>query len=115
VSAATRIDWAPPALILGLAAGALPLIGDPAAWLTLTVAALAMGMMIFVMSSGLTLVFGLMDVINFGHGVFISIGAYVALLVLVPLAAWSAADSLALNLAVAAIAAARSASPSSGW
>ena len=44
--------------------------------MTLTVAGLAMGMMIFLIASGLTLVFGLMDVINFGHGVFISVGAY---------------------------------------
>ena len=37
---------------------------------------------------------------NFGHGAFIALGAYVATLVFVPLAAWSSADSLALNLAV---------------
>ena len=99
-----QIDWVPPGLILGMMLLALPFVGDPAAWLTLTAAGLAMGMMIFVMSSGLTLVFGLMDVINFGHGVFISIGAYVALLVFVPLAAWGAADSLGLNLALVGLA-----------
>ena len=60
--------------------------------MTLTVAGLAMGMMIFTMASGLTLVFGLMDVLNFGHGAFIALGAYVATLVLLPLAAWSQAD-----------------------
>jgi len=102
--AAPRIDWVPIALTIGLALAALPLVGDPSAWITLTVAGLAMGMMIFVMSSGLTLVFGLMDVINFGHGVFISIGAYVGLIVLVPLGAWVAADSLGLNLAVIGLA-----------
>jgi branched-chain amino acid transport system permease protein len=47
-------------------------------WVTLTVAGLAMGMIIFIIASGLTLVFGLMDVLNFGHGVFIALGAYVA-------------------------------------
>jgi branched-chain amino acid transport system permease protein len=52
------------------------------------------------MASGLTLVFGLMDVINFGHGVFISLGAYAALIALGPLAAWGQADSVALNLAL---------------
>ncbi len=102
---AKRIDWAPLILIAALALGALPFVGSPSTWVTLTVAGLAMGMMIFVMSSGLTLVFGLMDVINFGHGVFISIGAYVALLVLVPLAAWGTADSLGLNLGVMGLAA----------
>ena len=58
--------------------------------MTLTVAGLAMGMMIFLMASGLTLVFGLMDIINFGHGVFISLGAYATLIVLGPLAALGA-------------------------
>ena len=62
--------------------------------MTLTVAGLAMGMMIFLMASGLTLVFGLMDIINFGHGVFISLGAYATLLVLGPLAGWAQADSV---------------------
>ena len=50
-----------------------------------------MGMMIFTMASGLTLVFGMMDVLNFGHGAFIALGAYVATLVLLPLASWSSA------------------------
>ena len=72
--------------------------------MTLTVAGLAMGMMIFIMASGLTLIFGLMDVLNFGHGAFISLGAYVALIAIVPLAPTLAADSLLLNLlALAAI------------
>ena len=47
-------------------------------WLTLTVAGLAMGGIIFLTASGLTLIFGMMDVLHFGHGLFISIGAYVA-------------------------------------
>jgi branched-chain amino acid transport system permease protein len=83
-----------------LAAVALPLIGNVSAWLTLTVAGLAMGMMIFIMASGLTLVFGLMDVLNFGHGVFISIGAFAVTLVVVPLAAMVQADSVLANIAV---------------
>ena len=61
-----------------LALAALPFIGSPSTWVTLTMAGLAMGMIIFTMASGLTLVFGLMDVLNFGHGAFISVGAYVA-------------------------------------
>ena len=71
---------------------ALPLVGSSPTWVTLTVAALAMGMMIFVMASGLTLVFGLMDVINFGHGAFIAVGAYVALLGAAAAAAGCSAD-----------------------
>ncbi|MBI5322504.1 branched-chain amino acid ABC transporter permease [Bradyrhizobium sp.] len=78
----------------------LPLVGSASSWATLLAASLAMGMMIFIMASGLTLVFGLMDVLNFGHGAFIAVGAYIATLVFLPLAGWSQADSLLTNLAV---------------
>src|SRR6266404_6007013 len=103
-----RLDWIPLALIPAVALAALPLVGSPSVWLTLTFAGLAMGMMIFVMASGLTLVLGLMDVMNFGHGAFISLGAYAALLIAVPFSGWLQADSLVLNgvvfLAVIAVA-----------
>ena len=87
-----------PALLPALVAlAALPFV-SPSTWMTLTVAGLAMGMMIFIMASGLTLVFGLMDVLNFGHGAFIAVGAYLATLVLAPMAGYMQADSLAANL-----------------
>jgi branched-chain amino acid transport system permease protein len=95
-----KTDWLPILLVPALALAALPLVGSGSTWVTLTVAALAMGMMIFLMASGLTLVFGLMDVLNFGHGVFISFGAYVSLIVLVPLSAWVVVDDVWLNVAV---------------
>ncbi|MGJ4888363.1 branched-chain amino acid ABC transporter permease [Bradyrhizobium sp. HKCCYLRH3099] len=93
-------DIAPLLLPVALALMMIPLIGSTSSWITLTVASLAMGMMIFIMASGLTLVFGLMDVLNFGHGAFIAVGAYAATLVLLPLASWAQADSLLTNLAV---------------
>jgi len=98
-------DIAPILLPVALALVMIPLVGSPSTWLTLTAASLAMGMMIFIMASGLTLVFGLMDVLNFGHGAFIAVGAYVATLVLAPFAASIQADSLWTNLAVLAPAA----------
>lgn len=105
--------WTVPALAL---AGLL-LIADVSTWGTLTLAGLAMGMLIFIMASGLTLVFGLMDVLNFGHGAFISIGAFVGASVLLALGGWTGAPSLALNLAavVLAIAAAVAATGGLGW
>ena len=51
-----------------------------------------MGLMIFVMASGLTLTFGLMDVLNFGHGAFIAVGAFVAASVMLALGAWMQAE-----------------------
>ncbi|MCP3403945.1 branched-chain amino acid ABC transporter permease [Bradyrhizobium sp. CCGB20] len=98
-------DIAPILLPIAVALLMIPLIGSTSSWLTLTAASLAMGMMIFIMASGLTLVFGLMDVLNFGHGAFIAVGAYVATLVLAPFAASMQADSLWVNLAVLAPAA----------
>jgi branched-chain amino acid transport system permease protein len=74
----SSFDWVPVALLLGLMAAAWPAVGSTSSWLTLTVAGLAMGLIIFVIASGLTLVFGLMDVLNFGHGVFIALGAFLA-------------------------------------
>lgn len=101
-----RHDWLPMLLLPALAAIALPLVGNATTWTTLTIAALAMGMMIFVMASGLTLIFGLMDVLNFGHGAFIAVGAYVALTVLGLVPTWVSAPSIALNLAALGLAAA---------
>jgi branched-chain amino acid transport system permease protein len=75
---AARFDWIPLALACAICAAAAALIGSGSTWVTLTVAGLAMGLLIFIMASGLTLVFGLMDVMNFAHGLFIALGAYVA-------------------------------------
>ncbi|WP_137921559.1 branched-chain amino acid ABC transporter permease [Hydrogenophaga sp. 2FB] len=91
-------DWKPLALVPVLALLALPAVGSPSTWITLTVAGLAMGMIIFIIASGLTLVFGLMDVLNFGHGVFIALGAFVATTVLASMGSYTTTDSLWLNL-----------------
>ena len=91
-------DWKPLALVPLLAVLALPLIGSGSTWLTLTVAGLAMGMIIFIIASGLTLVFGLMDVLNFGHGVFIALGAFVAVSVFGGMADWTTSTELWRNL-----------------
>ena len=98
----TRFDLIPIALLALIACAGFALIGSPSTWVTLTVAGLAMGLLIFVMSSGLTLVFGLMDVMNFAHGLFIAVGAYVAASVMRFFAASAGADSFAANLAALA-------------
>ncbi|MFZ2649291.1 MAG: branched-chain amino acid ABC transporter permease [Burkholderiaceae bacterium] len=92
-----QFDALPLALVAGLALLALPVIASPSTWLTLTVAGLAMGMIVFIIASGLTLVFGLMDVLNFGHGVFIALGAFVAASVLGSMADWTSSASLWRN------------------
>lgn len=92
------LDWKPLALVPLLALLVLPFIGSSSIWVTLTVAGLAMGMIIFIIASGLTLVFGLMDVLNFGHGVFIALGAFVATSVLGAMGDYTASGSLWTNL-----------------
>ncbi|MBX9961200.1 MAG: branched-chain amino acid ABC transporter permease, partial [Burkholderiaceae bacterium] len=91
-------DYKPLLLVPVLALAALPLIGSGSTWLTLTIAGLAMGMIIFIIASGLTLVFGLMDVLNFGHGVFIALGAFVATSVLGAMGDWTGSQELWRNL-----------------
>jgi branched-chain amino acid transport system permease protein len=100
-----RFDLIPLLLIAALALGALPLVGSASSWATLTIAGLAMGLIVFVIASGLTLVFGLMDVLNFGHGVFIALGAFVATTVMGAMGGFVASPSLAANLGAVAVAA----------
>ena len=54
------------------------------------------GMLLFLLSSGLTLIFGIMGVINLAHGSFYMIGAYLAYW----LAQWTGSLWLALPLAI---------------
>jgi branched-chain amino acid transport system permease protein len=111
-----QFDWRPLAVLLALMVLALPAIGTPSTWLTLTVAGLAMGLIIFVIASGLTLVFGLMDVLNFGHGVFIALGAYMATTVMGGMTAWAGESAPAQLLSVfCAMAVAMAVAGAVGW
>jgi branched-chain amino acid transport system permease protein len=74
---------------------------DARTYITLTVAGLAMGMLIFLVASGLTLIFGLMDVLNFAHGALFSWGAYAgftAVLLLNRGLGWADSHSVGLNV-----------------
>ncbi|MEC8042513.1 MAG: branched-chain amino acid ABC transporter permease [Pseudomonadota bacterium] len=118
LSLGERLDKAMPVLLIPILVvlGFLA-IGAPSSWLTLTVSGLAMGMMIFIMASGLTLVFGLMDVINFGHGAFVSVGAFVGISVLIALGDWTGVGSLLLNMSAVflAVVAAMAVTGVMGW
>src|SRR3990172_3756014 len=74
---------------------------DARTYVTLTVAGLAMGMLIFLVAAGLTLIFGLMDVLNFAHGALFSWGAYVGFSVVLGLnrwLGWAESPSVGLNV-----------------
>lgn len=93
-----RVDAIPLVILAATMLCAFLAIGSSSTWLTLTIAGLAMGLLIFIMASGLTLVFGLMDVMNFAHGLFIAIGAYIAASVMKLLSSAAGAESFAANL-----------------
>jgi branched-chain amino acid transport system permease protein len=79
----------------------LPLLGIPLkTYLTLTIAGLAMGMLLFLIASGVSIIFGLMDVLNFAHGALFAWGAYVGFSVFDQLRAWVEADSVLQNFGV---------------
>ena len=109
-------DWKPLLILVALVVLALPAIGSPSSWLTLTAAGIAMGLIIFVIASGLTLVFGLMDVLNFGHGVFIALGAFVATSVMGGMAGWAGDSGWAQFASIfAAMAVAMAVAGAIGW
>jgi len=59
------------------------------------------GLLLFLIASGLTLIFGIMGIINLAHGAFYMMGAYVAWWA----AAWSGSLLVAVPVAIAAVAA----------
>src|SRR5215469_7649823 len=59
------------------------------------------GMILALVASGLTLIFGIMDVVNFAHGELFMLGAYVGVLVLTATGSfWLALVSATLAIAV---------------
>ena len=121
IEAPSTKDWlikhSPWLLVPAMAFVGLLAIANGSTWATLTIAGLAMGLIIFIMASGLTLVFGLMDVINFGHGAFVSLGAFMGISILLLLSGWTSSPSVLLNLMalIAAIAVAMSGTALFGW
>ena len=73
---------------------------DFPSWAAMTISGIAMGCLIFLMAVGLTVIFGLMDVLNFAHGVFFTLGAFVAWrLFEIVIPDWVGSESFWINLA----------------
>jgi branched-chain amino acid transport system permease protein len=75
---------------------------DPATFAVQCLNALQYGLLLFLIASGLTLIFGVMGVINLAHGSFYMIGAYMAY-ALVPALGGSFIATLAAGLALAVV------------
>src|SRR5438876_11421223 len=56
----------------------LGILGDPAFVVVQCLNGLTQAMFLFLIASGLTLVFGVLGVLNFAHGSFYMLGAYLA-------------------------------------
>jgi branched-chain amino acid transport system permease protein len=79
----------------------LPLLGmSLTTYMTLTVAGFAMGMLLFLIASGVSIIFGLMDVLNFAHGALFAWGAYVGFSVFNLMSDWVQAPSAVQNIGV---------------
>jgi branched-chain amino acid transport system permease protein len=63
-----------------------------------------MGMLLFLVASGVSIIFGLMDVLNFAHGALFAWGAYVGFTVFGYLMKWVEADSVLQNFAAFSLA-----------
>jgi len=98
--------WEKELIIAGVAVLLLlPLMGIPAkTYVTLTIAGLAMGMLLFLVASGVSIILGLMDVLNFAHGALFAWGAYTGFSVYNHLIKWVTADSVLKNALVFLIA-----------
>ncbi|MBU0516770.1 MAG: branched-chain amino acid ABC transporter permease [Proteobacteria bacterium] len=74
---------------------------DLSTFLNLTISGLSMGMLLFLVAAGLTIIFGLMDVLNFAHGAFFTWGAYIGFSVFYVLnqLGWIETGSIFQNLA----------------
>lgn len=68
-------------------------------WASMSLSGVSMGVLIFLIAVGLTVIFGLMDVLNFAHGIFFTVGAFVCWKLFTgPLAGWVEEESLMINI-----------------
>ena len=83
------------------------MLSSPAFLLIQLLNALSLGMNLFVIASGLTVIFGVLRVVNFAHGAFFMIGAYVCYTVVSqvtsPAAFWLGILAAAVALALLAL------------
>jgi len=94
--------WLP--TMAGIAIFLLPvLLISPKTYITITISGLAMGMLLFLVSSGFSLIFGFMSVLNLAHGALFAWGAYAgfsAFTLINKWTAWGTSNSFPLNMAI---------------
>src|SRR4051812_48440425 len=63
-------------VLVGLLIGWTALNNEPRVTATMLLSGLTLGALYFLVTAGLSLIFGLLDVLNFAHGLFFMLGAY---------------------------------------
>jgi len=79
------------------------LLISPKTYVTLTISGLAMGMLLFLVSSGFSLIFGFLSVLNLAHGALFAWGAYIGFTAFTWInkwTGWGVSDSFVLNIAI---------------
>lgn len=72
-------------------------------YITLTISGLAMGMLLFLVASGFSLIFGFLSVLNLAHGALFTWGAYIGFTSFTWInqwTGWGISDSVLLNIAI---------------
>ena len=69
-------SWLPTLIVFAIFLAPILLI-SPKTYITLTISGLAMGMLLFLVASGFSLIFGFLSVLNLAHGALFAWGAYI--------------------------------------
>jgi branched-chain amino acid transport system permease protein len=76
---------------------------SPKTYITLTISGLAMGMLLFLVSSGFSLIFGFLSVLNLAHGALFAWGAYIGFTAFSTInkwTGWGGSNSIVLNMLI---------------
>ncbi len=79
------------------------LLISPKTYITLTISGLAMGMLLFLVASGFSLIFGLLSVLNLAHGALFTWGAYIGFTsfgLINQWTGWGGSESIFLNITI---------------
>lgn len=79
------------------------LLINPKTYVTLTISGLAMGMLLFLVSSGFSLIFGFLSVLNLAHGALFTWGAYIgftSFTIINKWTGWGGSNSVFFNIVI---------------
>lgn len=79
------------------------LLINPKTYITLTISGLAMGMLLFLVASGFSLIFGFLSVLNLAHGALFTWGAYIgftSFTLINQWTGWGRSEVLFFNIAI---------------